>query len=83
MVKQLKRPVAVCSDCIKYSFNPDEIDKPCDVIRGEFHCQGVYVDARDPVNWKECSACGGTAVAFDGSGCVACQESGWLLTRRR
>lgn len=83
MSTQLKRPVAVCSDCINYSFDSADINKPCVVKRGDFQCQGTYDDATDPVNWKECTACSGTAVAFDGAPCVACQESGWLLTRRR
>ncbi|WP_136810187.1 hypothetical protein [Desulfosediminicola flagellatus] len=83
MSKQLAKPVAVCSDCITYSFDVNDIDKPCVVKRGDYQCQGTYVDVTDPINWKECTACSGTAVAFDGASCLACQESGWLLTRRR
>lgn len=77
------RPVAVCTDCITYAFDIREIGSHCKVLRGTHACAGTLVDAIDPINWKECTACAGTGTAWDGEQCRACQESGWLLTRRR
>ncbi len=77
------KPVAVCTDCITYSYDEQDIGKSCRFQRGAHSCAGNYVDASDPVNWKECTACSGTGNAWDGERCSACQESGWLLTRRR
>lgn len=75
--------MAVCTDCITYSFDEHDIHTECRVTRGTRRCAGIYVEATDPINWKECSACGGTGTAWDGNSCIACQQSGWLLTRRR
>ncbi len=83
MTGSRKRPVAVCTDCISYSFDKIDILQPCRVRRGERHCGGTYMDATDPIHWKECTACSGSGEAFDGNSCVACQATGWLLTRRR
>ncbi len=77
-----KQPVAVCTDCITYSFSVADINTPCTVPRGPNICQGRYIDARAALNWKPCSACGGTG-RLEISPCLACQASGWLLTRRR
>jgi len=78
-----RQPVAVCSDCITYSYDKGDIGSKCTVAKGKRVCAGILADASDPINWKECSACSGTGVAWDGEPCRACQESGWLLTRRR
>ena len=83
MKDEKNRPVAVCSDCITYSFDMRDINTPCRVQRGKRTCAGIYADTTDPVNWKECTACGGTGEAWDGDSCTACQQSGWLLSRRR
>lgn len=77
-----KQPVAVCTDCITYSFVKEDIDTQCRVQRKERRCGGILVDATDPINWKSCSACSGNGEVM-GETCVACQASGWLLTRRR
>jgi len=83
MTGMKRKPVAVCTDCITYSFDEGEIGTRCQVVKGTRKCAGILADATDPVNWKECSACAGTGTAWDGEQCGACQESGWLLTRRR
>lgn len=83
MNSKRQHPVAVCTDCITYVYDTSVINQACTVRRGDRQCQGTYVDATASINWKECTACSGTALAFDGTPCVACQESGWLLTRRR
>jgi len=83
MTGMKNRPVAVCTDCITYTFHEDEIGTCCRVVKGVRPCGGIMVDTTDPINWKECSACMGTGTAWDGEPCAACQESGWLLTRRR
>ena len=78
-----KRPIAVCSDCIRYSYSLEDIGQPCRKKRGENLCGGVYADVSDEMNWKVCTACDGSAIDFQGKACVACQQSGWILTRRR
>jgi len=82
MEEQKPQPVAVCTDCITYSYSVEDINASCSIPRGQKVCQGNYVDTRDPINWKPCSACGGTGKNAD-TPCIACQASGWLLTRRR
>ncbi len=78
-----KLPIAVCSDCIRYSYKPEDIGQPCRKKRGERFCEGSYADVSDEINWKECTACGGSGLDFQDKPCIACQESGWILTRRR
>lgn len=83
MNQERKRPVAVCSDCITYAYDKEVIGRACGRKRGSTKCAGVYDDAEDPLNWKECTACSGTGIDYTGERCIACQQSGWLLTRRR
>ena len=78
-----RQPVAACSDCITYSYDDGDIGTRCTLVKGERRCAGILADVSDPINWKECSACSGTGIAWDKKPCRACQESGWILTRRR
>ncbi|WP_419175558.1 hypothetical protein [Desulfosediminicola sp.] len=78
-----KRPSAVCTDCIRYSFHSEDVGTSCGRIRGQNVCKGIFVDTSDPINWKECTACDGTGKESVSIDCVACQGSGWILTRRR
>ncbi len=78
-----KRPVAVCSDCISYSFSLEDRAQPCQMKKGDYSCSGRYLDAVDSEHWKVCTACSGTGIDYTAQRCVACQASGWLFTRRR
>ena len=74
-------PVAVCTQCGKYSTNGNVINEPCgNQTHNGKRCRGVFGSAINVGDWQECPSC--LAVGrVDSSCCSQCDGHGWLYMR--
>ncbi len=69
-------PVAVCTNCGKYSYSAESIGKHCHEVHGKKRCKGGYQSAMTNTDWQPCPSC-------HTMGCEACQKSGFIFVRKR
>jgi len=57
----MKKPVAVCTRCNRFSYEAHFINQQCgNRPDGKKRCQGVYKSALSITDWEECNRCNGT-----------------------
>jgi hypothetical protein len=73
-------PVGVCKICGGITYRTEKINERCGRSPRGHRCRGTFSNASRAVDWKECTACGGTgksASAF----CHCCGGVGWTLAK--
>jgi len=73
-------PVGVCKACHGITYRTEAIDQRCGRSPHGRRCHGVFKNASNHADWKECKGCAGTGKQ-DARACPYCNGIGWNFVR--
>ena len=77
---RLQHPVAVCTRCNAFSFDPNRVGEHCSRENRVRSCSGVFALSRSSSEWQKCDDCHGTGW-HAAMVCMQCQSLGWRFFR--
>lgn len=73
-------PVGVCKKCHGITYRTEAIDQRCGRSPQGKRCRGVFKNATNDSDWKECTACKGSG-KYEARLCPFCSGIGWNFVR--
>lgn len=71
-----RKPIGFCTKCRKLAYSVTQINDRCGARYNGKRCQGTISSALNENDWVPCSFC-------QGEGCETCEQTGWVLMRKR
>ena len=81
MLGKQNKPVAVCTECRRYTCNASLINQPCGNRIGNKKCKGCWGSALCDTDWVECPSCQATGYVNQKK-CTQCDGYGWIYIRQ-